>query len=791
MPHPSIKTRSSDYKPPQERPIKGVQSWTRASRSPRPAASLEAIREEGSPLTDLSSPSPPRLFADLFPATDTSGPDQVTSGDASTLAAAAPAALVTVKTEPVDDTPLGRAALVVRDASTEPPADVLVPRRADTPAVLMDGRAPLPPAKLPKAPKPYTGPKSKPIKQALRHAPKAPARKASTPAAGTSAGGTPNVEACATALRSMPCGSPAPNAPSLAVASASTAAPPQDEPGSPQTPPTTAAAVEGLNPGDDRVADAAASSSLRPLSEPPSAEDVIAIGADQLRIGSAFPSASPPPSGALWTAPAALERSTSELLRDSPDPREPHQLESPPASPSNVAEAAPRFAGANGGPATRSPSTRISGTDDAAPPRAPNAHPDLPPRHSPPPAEVDPPLTDEPPLVPLRRHTGIAAQLAAADRAAPQPAREPNRTRGLQIAPRPPGGYEAIHHATAGCIFDKQNRDQVEAWANHPGPKLGIQLAGHGACDRRRTTGPSPPPSLTRLTLDIICDFLGREGPRLTPPIPIGGEPRSRDPPYTFFLFDITPDEERRLTEQGIICTPTLTIIVKDISWATPYVVGVLRGYETRNPDEIFRSVRPRFENLLVPILDVAAEENEIYADAGHRRATTRQILASLRVRLLDRRTTGAHASPEFFIYAHIPVNDFDNYQRVRDILAAADWTDFFAGPGRFEPPKPHWCRLCHGADHPRGLCPLPATPGWLGPANSGPWPDDDDNNNNNDDDDTNPRPPRGGGGGGSGGRRDCGPDRSGGPPRGGGERKRRYTEYDRFERRTMPRNAY
>jgi len=86
-------------------------------------------------------------------------------------------------------------------------------------------------------------------------------------------------------------------------------------------------------------------------------------------------------------------------------------------------------------------------------------------------------------------------------------------------------------------------------------------------------------------------------------------------------------------------------------------------------------------------------------------------------VKMLETRTKGGILAPTFQVYAIGGIINEDNtWCQLRSYLASRDYIIPFEDPGINALPITD-CSLCHGADHPRGLCPFPLTNGWNGPS--------------------------------------------------------------------------
>lgn len=95
---------------------------------------------------------------------------------------------------------------------------------------------------------------------------------------------------------------------------------------------------------------------------------------------------------------------------------------------------------------------------------------------------------------------------------------------------------------------------------------------------------------------------------------------------------------------------------------------------------------------------------------------TIQKFLDSMWITRLDTRSKGATLKPTFNVYANGDIIDNANFwSNMRTHLMERNYYSSQLGQGKAEV-NPNHCSLCHGADHPRGLCPFPTIEGWKGP---------------------------------------------------------------------------
>ena len=91
-------------------------------------------------------------------------------------------------------------------------------------------------------------------------------------------------------------------------------------------------------------------------------------------------------------------------------------------------------------------------------------------------------------------------------------------------------------------------------------------------------------------------------------------------------------------------------------------------------------------------------------------------FLRSVWIERLDTKDSGDSANPRYNVYANgAIIHKDDLWMNLRRYLADRSYLLYLQGKGTTEI-SPYTCGICHGMDHPRGLCPFPKIEGWNGP---------------------------------------------------------------------------
>ncbi|KAF7795101.1 hypothetical protein EIP86_011105 [Pleurotus ostreatoroseus] len=318
-----------------------------------------------------------------------------------------------------------------------------------------------------------------------------------------------------------------------------------------------------------------------------------------------------------------------------------------------------------------------------------------------PPAWRNAPFT----LPPRLFRNGVAAQLQITHRVNPPRTQNGVVTNQPQYTATPEEGFPVVHWADVAAPHLGQTVDQALAWEGHEGPKITVLIAGHSPLD-----GTIHPPllHLVNLATQEIHAFLGTTTCRLCAPIPQNPVTRLNCEPYAMFARDLSGDEY-------VLSTATITLFFFRFGFSIPRFLGFITGYTTRDENEVYTIVRAFLDRHLPEIMHIV-NDNPLVSQAIVLQPIADRIVSSLRVSFLDVRGPQGVPTPHFRVYLDLPVDNHASFTAIRNIFLQGPWNDSFAGVGRFNVVYGSTCGLCHGSDHPRGLCPFLAVPGWQGP---------------------------------------------------------------------------
>ena len=202
--------------------------------------------------------------------------------------------------------------------------------------------------------------------------------------------------------------------------------------------------------------------------------------------------------------------------------------------------------------------------------------------------------------------------------------------------------------------------------------------------------------------------------PKRDPDLPRGGTLKH---PITFLIHDISKKDVETLLERTVWSSKEITFQVSAINVKRPDFLFTMEGMTTDNPDHVLACIGETWNdsttNNFIQRLASAAPNKE---QQQIRLGEIIEFLMSVRVQHLDVRSEGGQEDPHYNIYANgETIQNNTTWLELRRFLCSRVYRSNYHGDGRAMD-YDYICSLCHGHDHPRGLCAFPHIPGWNGP---------------------------------------------------------------------------
>ncbi|TFY51278.1 hypothetical protein EVJ58_g10653 [Rhodofomes roseus] len=345
-------------------------------------------------------------------------------------------------------------------------------------------------------------------------------------------------------------------------------------------------------------------------------------------------------------------------------------------------------------------------TPAPAPPHAPPHAPTPAPPHAP-----APPAAHTAPTPPPIHAQGPAPALAYAAPIAPliAPAGPPAFT------PNPATGWPEIEGTSFFWRFDNMLETQVHDWTSDPNLHMLGHVAGNSADDDGHV-------ARTQTIDNVLRTSFGITNARITPAVPAIRQQSYGRPPFFYHIGNLSQADYDLLSNTRWRSTAIGTVGFERPSHDPPTLVGMWERPErlspTLNEQELTEGFLEGLESLSLSTEIRNAVARDILAGGRWRHLTPEQavamVLRSVRVRVLQRQVQG-HLHPVAVLYMQSPTADPGDWQLLCHRIQLHIFGHAHGGPLELCR-ESFLCLICHSADHPTSLCPLPHVPGWLGP---------------------------------------------------------------------------
>ena len=186
--------------------------------------------------------------------------------------------------------------------------------------------------------------------------------------------------------------------------------------------------------------------------------------------------------------------------------------------------------------------------------------------------------------------------------------------------------------------------------------------------------------------------------------------------PFTFLIHSLSQVHYHILTQQTVWASQNITFRVITPEMNCPSFLFAIKGLRTNSSELVEKCVRDTWEDDTTTefIQNGVAAMKENERDNAH--LSIQSFKESLWIETLETKGQGGVQKPTFNVHAngHL-INDSNAWSNIRTHLASRSYYSSKFGH-RQNLIAPNHCGLCHGVDHPRGLCPFPEIEGWKGP---------------------------------------------------------------------------
>lgn len=211
-------------------------------------------------------------------------------------------------------------------------------------------------------------------------------------------------------------------------------------------------------------------------------------------------------------------------------------------------------------------------------------------------------------------------------------------------------------------------------------------------------------------------EITGAESVAVAPPNKDPALPQRGQHPYTFLIHNISKEEEKTLLERSVWSSKVITFQAASIYIKRPEFLFTLKGFITPKTADVMTCITETWEDpVTTALIRTLASHAPSQEEKQEWNSQMTKFLRSVSVRHLDIRSQGGRENPHFNIYANGDIiEDDESWLQLRRYLRNRTYKTMVVGTGKALQ-EDFVCGLCHGHDHPRGLCPFPHIPGWNG----------------------------------------------------------------------------
>jgi hypothetical protein len=191
--------------------------------------------------------------------------------------------------------------------------------------------------------------------------------------------------------------------------------------------------------------------------------------------------------------------------------------------------------------------------------------------------------------------------------------------------------------------------------------------------------------------------------------------PKDR-PPMAFLIYDLSDNDVALLMDRHIWVSQSLTFEISPFPLERPSFLFSIRGLATTSENHIKELILITWKD---PISKAFFDKILQNTPPFYQNVTYHEInrfINSIDIKHLEIKTEGGRDDPHFNVYTNSSLlSNAEMWMETQNFLHRRTYRSSILGHGQVILDKFH-CHLCHGKDHPKGLCPFPKIPGWKGP---------------------------------------------------------------------------
>lgn len=269
------------------------------------------------------------------------------------------------------------------------------------------------------------------------------------------------------------------------------------------------------------------------------------------------------------------------------------------------------------------------------------------------------------------------------------------------------GPMPNIHDEDPATLLARIDQVQVHNWLSLPTGKVlarpfgtDVRFRPNHACIAKEIAAATK--EITGATKAIVAP------PNKNPDIS-----RWEKQPITFLIHNISKEDEQTLLDRKVWSSSEITFQVASINIRRPTFLFTLRGFTTGESTDVLASLAEIWsDQATTALIKRLAKDAPTQEEGQEWYMQMVEFLDSASVKHLDIKSQGGKDDPHFNIYAKGDIIDDDEtWLQLKKYLRNRNYKTMLIGTGSAT--EDFVCNICHGHDHPGGLCPFPRIPGW------------------------------------------------------------------------------
>ena len=220
-------------------------------------------------------------------------------------------------------------------------------------------------------------------------------------------------------------------------------------------------------------------------------------------------------------------------------------------------------------------------------------------------------------------------------------------------------------------------------------------------------------PAIAKTLIAAVNEITGQNN--IAVAAPIRSKHYKKKHPITFLIHNLSPDGASMLLEKRVWSSIEISFQVAPLNQDKPNFLFTLTGILTQELDHVKPLMAAAWVdrvtgNFVKELIEQTppGEQKQLALDIDN-------FLRSTTVAKLDIKSKGGKGDPHFNLYADSKfLKKDDTWIEIRNFLKGRVYHSQLYRKGEARE-NFFYCSLCHGRDHPRGLCQFPKLPGWNG----------------------------------------------------------------------------